>query len=523
MEGLKLSIDIIARDLGDQVVAAALNAPHGMTIARFEIYREDTFLLDDRCLYLCLDERLPPANRIRSGTGIICVDPACMAADGIGDRANLLAVDGMDAAQLVNAVAAIFDRYRPLGQLIELYAENGESLGDLLDAGQKLVGAPLCVIDTNADIVAASTAAEPFANPLWETIEQDRKQTRCDILDHHVENFGPSGESRPAPTQNAPVRTLMLSGFEMVERDLVRRGHRAASLWAFQTKPGKKFSLAQQQLFGWLADRLGCWANRSHLLKAGRGLPSERFLIDLVDGAFSTEHDIAEAAQRAGADVIDSPEHQLLMLRPAETALRTERHLAMLESVEATLPASAGVLVDQGIIVLIRAEENGYLTQREQQALDQLCAQMGYRGLLGTPYRHLSDTPRVARQLADSFATLHEDSCKLYHYYDCLVVQSMRLVIANQPPETLLHPMIRRLAAYDSSNHTDYLETFKTYLNNRCNATETAQQLHMHRNTLLHRIKRIEELLDSTFEDWNLRRVLLFSIDYLNLINRGSI
>lgn len=39
----------------------------------------------------------------------------------------------------------------------------------------------------------------------------------------------------------------------------------------------------------------------------------------------------------------------------------------------------------------------------------------------------------------------------------------------------------------------------------------------MHRNTLLHRIKRIEELMGSTFEDWQLRRMLMLSFDYLYL------
>ena len=87
----------------------------------------------------------------------------------------------------------------------------------------------------------------------------------------------------------------------------------------------------------------------------------------------------------------------------------------------------------------------------------------------------------------------------------------------NQPVETMLHPMIRKLIAYDREYHTDYLETFKIYLNNRCNVTETAKQLHMHRNTLLHRVKRIEELLDSSFDDWQLRRMLLLSFDYLYL------
>lgn len=91
--------------------------------------------------------------------------------------------------------------------------------------------------------------------------------------------------------------------------------------------------------------------------------------------------------------------------------------------------------------------------------------------------------------------------------------------MAALPHETLLHPMMRKLRAYDAQNNTDYVRSFEVYLSNRCNITDTARILHMHRNTLLHRIKRIEELLDSTFEDWKLRRVLLLSVDYMHLLD----
>jgi DNA-binding PucR family transcriptional regulator len=50
-------------------------------------------------------------------------------------------------------------------------------------------------------------------------------------------------------------------------------------------------------------------------------------------------------------------------------------------------------------------------------------------------------------------------------------------------------------------------------LNCRGNVTLAAEHLNMHRNTLLYRISKIRELLDTDFEDWNLRRLLLHSID----------
>ena len=74
-----------------------------------------------------------------------------------------------------------------------------------------------------------------------------------------------------------------------------------------------------------------------------------------------------------------------------------------------------------------------------------------------------------------------------------------------------------RIRAYDEQHGTDNLAFLRAYLRYERRTTVVAEKLHMHRNTLLHRIKRIEELLGSTFDDWTLRRMLLLSFDYLYL------
>ena len=47
----------------------------------------------------------------------------------------------------------------------------------------------------------------------------------------------------------------------------------------------------------------------------------------------------------------------------------------------------------------------------------------------------------------------------------------------------------------DRRGDTEYLKTLDVYLENNCNVTKTAQDLHLHRNTMMYRIERIQEIL----------------------------
>lgn len=49
--------------------------------------------------------------------------------------------------------------------------------------------------------------------------------------------------------------------------------------------------------------------------------------------------------------------------------------------------------------------------------------------------------------------------------------------------------------------HTEYYRTLRVYLEENLNATQTARELYIHRSTLLYRLERIREILDSDLTD----------------------
>lgn len=64
----------------------------------------------------------------------------------------------------------------------------------------------------------------------------------------------------------------------------------------------------------------------------------------------------------------------------------------------------------------------------------------------------------------------------------------------NVDTKGLLHPALDRLAEYDRENQADFLHTLQIYLDNDCNAQKCGRLLFLHRNSLVYRIRRIQEI-----------------------------
>jgi hypothetical protein len=71
---------------------------------------------------------------------------------------------------------------------------------------------------------------------------------------------------------------------------------------------------------------------------------------------------------------------------------------------------------------------------------------------------------------------------------------------------------IHRLMEYDKKHNTHLFHTLEIYLNCHQKATETGEQLNMHRNTVLYQIDRIEQLLQISLNDPDTSAKLLLGI-----------
>jgi DNA-binding PucR family transcriptional regulator len=105
----------------------------------------------------------------------------------------------------------------------------------------------------------------------------------------------------------------------------------------------------------------------------------------------------------------------------------------------------------------------------------------------------------------------------IYTFEDYGIYAMFRTVSKTENLSRYLHPALPILSDYDSRNGTQLELTLYTYLKCACSTTETADTLFLHRNSVIYRLHRIEDLCDIDLSDTDtgFRLRLSFAISYV--------
>ena len=84
-------------------------------------------------------------------------------------------------------------------------------------------------------------------------------------------------------------------------------------------------------------------------------------------------------------------------------------------------------------------------------------------------------------------------------------------LISETERKLLRHPLLNQLRKYDQRTGSDLYQTLFFYLKNERGISKTAQEMNIHRSTLLHRLERIGELSGMILNDPDQRMHILLS------------
>ena len=123
------------------------------------------------------------------------------------------------------------------------------------------------------------------------------------------------------------------------------------------------------------------------------------------------------------------------------------------------------------------------------------------KGVLSLPFSELTDAAYRYRQTRDILDLNRRlDRRSLFLLAES---SSIELMISQAGLKYRLmdycHPLVRRLMDYDEHAGRDYSDTLRAYIETGRSFTKAAEKLHMHRNSVIYRMRQIEELLDYDF------------------------
>ena len=239
---------------------------------------------------------------------------------------------------------------------------------------------------------------------------------------------------------------------------------------------------------------------------------AEDILMHLLDGGFSSAaHFQLQASGTYLAD-FHPRAFALIDLETYHSAYMGKRHLK--EELEAQIADSHPFLYKGDVFLFLHREGDGDI-------FSELAEEFQLKILISAPIDDLFTLPQLYRTAREALELMKDEH---FHGEAVCTAQQLRtpLLLKNlEGRGDLLSPELRRLAVHDREKGTQYCETLYHYLTCCHSLIKTSNALYTHRNTVLYRIRRLQEDFLIPLEDPSLHADLLLGVSLILFESKG--
>ena len=239
---------------------------------------------------------------------------------------------------------------------------------------------------------------------------------------------------------------------------------------------------------------------------------AEDILMHLLDGGFSSAaHFQLQASGTYLAD-FHPRAFALIDLETYHSAYMGKRHLK--EELEAQIPDSHPFLYKGDVFLFLHREGDGDI-------FSELAEEFQLKILISAPIDDLFTLPQLYRTAREALELMKDAR---FHGESVCSAQQLRtpLLLKNlEGRGDLVSPELRRLAVHDREKGTQYCETLYHYLTCCHSLIKTSNALYTHRNTVLYRIRRLQEDFLIPLEDSSLHADLLLGVSLILFDTKG--
>lgn len=521
---MNLSLNILLDQLRDLPLECHVPLPSAASFCRPALLPRNYTVMREDLIHVCrLSDALRAAAAV-PGMHYLCIR------DRIKDSAEtedllqgmVIINENMDIEFLLNQVQEIFTRISTWYQQMQDALIHERSLQCILDLAEPVLGNTINISDSAFTLLACTRNIQPddeisitlreFGYHPESTLQMFRQQHRYEIWEQSQSLI--INDSRTLSQHVLVNKVFRFRNIYFTHVVMVCDHH--------------PLSDGLLELFSLLTDILAIYAERNWKDKSALSHNYDSFLFDLLSGTLTNPQDIQERAQYLGLRTDGRFQLLKLSVEPGmETALgRVGRELSDL------LPGAQVVLYEQSVLGVVRLRSNGSLGI-PQEHITHFLARHQARGGISNPFVGLENLPGAYNQasLALKYNTalrgrpllaslMPVPELPLLCSFQDRVLHSL---LGEQPGnqqiwhDSVYYQGLKTLYDYDSRHGTNNLQLLRAYLWHERKATETGQQLHMHRNNVIYRIGRIEKMMELDLSDHGTRLGLELSFLLLEL------
>lgn len=300
--------------------------------------------------------------------------------------------------------------------------------------------------------------------------------------------------------------------------DITSGGREAASLSILTD--GQPLSRGQYRIIAALCQAIRLELSSRSRPDTARALSYEGFLINLMESRSVNHEHIQILASKISMPVEGFFAVFALDLTENSGSADSLPLRELIDNVEAALGDSRAVNHNGKIIVLVNYGDRRGFSNMDYSALETLIDGHRLRCGMSRPFQQLYDVHKHYLEALDSveiakytaFIENERFSGKLNYYERCEPFVMMHDAAEHGVDlRKFVHPFAITLNDYDMEHDTEYVRTLFEYIRTP-KKPQAAEALFVHRNTLDYRLKKIQELVEFSWDDGETMSRLFFSI-----------
>lgn len=251
---------------------------------------------------------------------------------------------------------------------------------------------------------------------------------------------------------------------------------------------------------------------KDEFVRNNRGFNYEYFLRDILDGKMTVHAPNADRMK-----YVESMFCGNMYCMVIETARSTGTiNIMHVRSVfETSFANVVSFMYGGGIIVIFRYEKGSFMPEKDYEKISSMCRQYGLYAGMGNCFSNILELPDYYKQALRSIelGVLKDADPNLFCYRDNYMNHLSSVFSQKESLDAFCNTKLKTLLEHDRLKKTNYAETLYTYLTCERNIAATAKALFMHRNTLVYRLKKINELVEIDYEDFSERQHIILSYE----------
>ena len=382
---------------------------------------------------------------------------------------------------------------------------NGCNLQELINIGQDLIENPIIVSNMTGKVLALSKNCDfddhkiKWTNaPVQLPVDYDQK-VKTDSITMLLENARyPIQYTKPGDKHSWIFSNIMI-------RDVC-----AASIRAYSVR--RPFNQRDIEIIDILTKTLSLELQKGSFYRSNRYTLNSFFLSDLLDGTLN-DPDIINTRLK---NMNWRPKDVFYILTVPINEYRVTDVLVQIttDQLSQILPYSISMFYLDAIVFLVTRSRQQLLTAQDFEKLSLFLKTSDLTAGLSQQFKNLTEAKRAFNNSLNAVhlaKKLNDDRC-LVTYDDYLLFHMIDICDKQINVDNFCFQGVYNIINYDTEHGTPFYQTLQCFLSNALNSTATAQELHIHRNTLLYRLDKIRQLADLDFNDGNMILFLLLTI-----------